>query len=236
MTKFCWRRQLICIILILSFSCVALGEDSSSASGALLHSSGKVQVNAAPSQEVTTLFPGDSIDTTADSVANIIAAGYSVLVMPGTSIKYLGNAVELVAGGVSVVTSQGMPVKAYGLTIVPAAQTETKFEVVESEDNVIVAAREGNLSVSDGQQSSTVKEGQQSSYKKRKAGGAALGPQAAHSLSGKTLAIIGGATGATVAGILIAESNKKKKCVSSSNNKRCKCTIDKHGNENCDES
>ena len=47
--------------------------------------------------------------------------------------------------------------------------------------------------------------------------------------------MIGGASGATLAGILIAQSNKKKKCVSASNNKKCKCTKDKHGNEDCEE-
>jgi hypothetical protein len=33
----------------------------------------------------------------------------------------------------------------------------------------------------------------------------------------------------------IAESNKKKKCVSSANNKKCKCKKDKNGKEDCEE-
>jgi len=47
--------------------------------------------------------------------------------------------------------------------------------------------------------------------------------------------VVGGASAATVAGILVAESNKKKKCVSSANDKKCKCKKDKNGNEDCEE-
>jgi len=49
-TKLCWQRQLTSIVLMLSFSCVALGVDSPGASGAVLHASGKVQVEVTRSQ------------------------------------------------------------------------------------------------------------------------------------------------------------------------------------------
>ena len=71
MTKLCWQRQLTSFVLMLSFSCVALGVDSPGASGAVLHASGKVQVNGAGSREITTLFSGDSIQTAEDSVAKL---------------------------------------------------------------------------------------------------------------------------------------------------------------------
>jgi hypothetical protein len=229
-----WRRQITSIVLVLSFSGAALGGDSPSASGAVLHASGKVQVNGAGSREITALFPGDSIQTTEDSVANIVANGSSVLVEPNALVKFMGNAVELTEGSVSVATSEGMAVNAFGLTITPAVQKQSKFEVAEYEDSVVVVAREGSVSVADGQQTSTVSEGQESTHKKRKAGGVPVS-DGAHSISGKTLAIVGAASGATIAGILIAESNKKKKCVSASNNKKCKCKKDKNGNDDCEE-
>jgi hypothetical protein len=195
-----------------------------------------VQVNGVGSSEITALFPGDSIQTTEDSVANIILAGSSVLVEPGALVKFMGNEVEITEGGVSVATSAGMVVNAYGLTITPAAQKQSKFEVEESEDSVIIASRQGNVSVADGQQTSTVSEGQESTHKKKKkTGGAPPAAQGTHPISGKTLAVVGGAAGATVAGILIAESNGKKKCVSASNNPKCKCKKDKNGNEVCEQ-
>jgi hypothetical protein len=223
--KLSWQRYLTTIILTLSFSCAALGGDGRTAgSGAVMHASGKVQVNGTASREITTLFPGDSIEATEDSVANITSDGSSVLVMPNASVKFMGNDVELSEGGVSIATSEGMTVSADGLIISPAAQRQSKFEVVESDDLAVVAAREGSLSVADGQQTSTVPEGQKTARKKKKKSeGAAPAAGGMHSISGKTLAVIGGASGATVAGILIAESNKKKKCVSASSNKKCKC-------------
>jgi hypothetical protein len=157
-----------------------------------------------------------------------------VLVLQNASITFVGPGVEVTRGGISVTTSEEITVSSYGLIFTPAERRQTKFEVVEYEDSVIVAARQGNVIVSDGQQTSIVPEGQESTHKKEK-GGAAPAPESSHSISGKTLAIVGGASGATVAGILIAQSNKKKKCVSASNNKKCKCTKDKHGNEDCEE-
>ena len=229
-----WQRQLTSIILMLSFSSTALSRDGPSVSNAVLHSSGKVHVNGASSREITALFPGDTVQTDEDSVANLTAGGSSILVMPNALIKFNGRGVDLTEGGVSVATSEAMAVSSYGLTFTPAERRQSKYEVVEYEDSVIVAARQGNVIVADGQQTSTVSEGQESTHKKKR-GGAAPAAEGSHSISGKTLAVIGGASGATVAGILIAQSNKKKKCVSSSNNKKCKCKKDKNGNDDCEE-
>jgi hypothetical protein len=233
-TTLCWQRQLTSIIVMISFSCAALGVDAPIPSGALLHSSGKVQVNGASGREVTALLPGDSIQTAEDSVANITASGSSVLVLQNASITFVGPGVELTRGGISVTTSEQTPVSSYGLLFTPAERRQTKYEVVEYENSVIVAARQGDVIVSDGLQTSMVPEGQESSHKKKK-GGATPAAESSHSISGKTLALVSAASGATVAGILVAQSNKKKKCVSASNNKKCKCTKDKHGNEDCEE-
>src|SRR3984893_17848868 len=216
--KTCWRRQLLRIILVPLFSCAALAGESPSAPKAVLHASGKVQVNGSSSREITTLFSGDSIQTREDSVANITAGGSSVLVMPNASLKFLGNAVELTQGGVAIATSAGMTARAYGLTITPAGEKFSKFEVAEDQDSVVVAARQGNVTVTDGQETSTVQEGQEATHKKRK--GAAAPASGAHAIS-KTLAIVGAASGATILGIIIAESDKKKRCVSPSGGNKC---------------
>ena len=84
-------RQLLYLIFLFSFACATLGMDGSSGPATVLHASRKVQVNGAGSRAVTTLFSGDSVPTDADSVANIIAGGSSVLVMPNASVKFLGN-------------------------------------------------------------------------------------------------------------------------------------------------
>ena len=204
-------------------SCVTLGSNVASESKAVLRASGKVQVNGTAGGEITTLFSGDRIQTDEDSVANITTSGSSVLVMPNASVTFLGNSVELTQGGMSIATSAGMVALADGLTVTPTAQKLSKFEVVEYEESVIIAAREGDATVSDGQQTSTVPEGQQTTFKKKRAG-AAPWANGSHAISGKTVAIAAGAgaAGAIAAAVfVIANSADSKKCISPSGGKKC---------------
>jgi len=99
----------------------------------------------------------------------------------------------------------------------------------------VIAARQGNVAVSDGQQTSTVPEGQETTRKRKKKEGGATpaGSGGGHGLSGKTLGIIGGAAGATVAGLLIAEKGKQK-CLSASGNKKCVCHKKTNGVDVCE--
>jgi hypothetical protein len=229
--KTCWPRQLLSVILVFSLSCAILGADGPSTPKAVLHASGKVQVNGSDSRKITTLFSGDSIQTDGDSVANIIAGGSSVLVMPNASVKFLGNAVEVDQGDVAIATSAGMSAQADGLTITPAAKKQSKFEVADNEDSVTVAAQQGNVAVSDGQQTSTVQEGQETTQKKKKKGAAS--PATGGSFPVKTVAIVGGTAAAiAVTGIVIANSGGSTKCVSPSTDKKC-CTQNQQGNNNC---
>jgi hypothetical protein len=228
--KTCWPRQLLSVILVFSLSCAILGADGPSTPKAVLHASGKVQVNGSDSRKITTLFSGDSIQTDGDSVANIIAGGSSVLVMPNASVKFLGNAVEVDQGDVAIATSAGMSAQADGLTITPAAKKQSKFEVADNEDSVTVAAQQGNVAVSDGQQTSTVQEGQETTQKKKKG---AASPATGGSFPVKTVAIVGGTAAAiAVTGIVIANSGGSTKCVSPSTDKKC-CTQNQQGNNNC---
>jgi hypothetical protein len=137
---------------------------------AVLHASGKVQVNGAGSRETIVLFSGDSIRTDEDSVANITAGGSSVLVMPNASIKFLGKMVELGEGSVSIATSEGMSAVAGGVIVTPAAGKISKFAVAENEGSVVIAACQDSVTVSDRQQTTTVPEGQETKRKNEESG------------------------------------------------------------------
>ena len=219
--KFCRQRHLLSLTLVLLFSFTSVSADGPGAPGAVLHTSGKVQVNGRSSSEIIALFSGDAVQTDVHSVATIVARGSSVLVFPNASVQFLGNAVELTQGTVAIATSEEMSARAYGLTIKPAEKKFSKFEVSEDQDDVVIVARQGSVSVTDGQQSSTVQEGQQSTQKKRRKGAAAPAASGNHLLSGKTLAILAVASGAVAAGILLTEGNTKKKCVSPSGDRKC---------------
>ena len=166
--KTCWLRQSLLLILVL-FACAGFGVEGTGAK-AVLQASGNVQVNGNASRRTTTLFSGDVVETDEGSAANIIAGGSSVLVLSGTAMKFLGNGVELTQGGMAIATSEAMTATVDGLTITPAAQKFSKFEVAEDDDTVVIAARQGNVAVSDGQQTSTVPEGQETKRKKKEKG------------------------------------------------------------------
>jgi len=224
--------QLLALILLFSSIDATLGAENSSTPAAVLHANGKVQVNGAESTKITTLFRGDSVETDADSVANITAGGSSVLVMPNASVKLLGNMVELTHGAMAISTSAGMSAMAFGLTITPTGQNLSKFEVAEDEDSVVIAARQGEVAVSDGQHTSTIPEGQQSTNKKKQGAGTVPGATGS-SFPTKSVAIVG-ATAAAIAaaGIVLANSSGSKKCISPSGGKPC-CTQNQQGNNNC---
>jgi ferric-dicitrate binding protein FerR (iron transport regulator) len=233
----CSPRQLLSVSLVLAFACATLGADGSGAPRAVLQASGKVQVNGVGSRKTTTLFSGDSVQTDAHSVANIIAGGSSVFVNPSASVKFLGNAVEVDAGDVTITTSTGMAAKADALTIAPApgGQKHAKFAVGENEDSVIVAALQGDVAVSDGQQTSTTPEGQETTHKKKRNGGGAP-PAATRWISVRNVAIVAGSV--IGAAILLDELDDYKRCISppgTPGTKKCKCKIDKNGVQTCRE-
>ena len=87
----------------------------------------------------------------------------------------------------AIATSEAMTATVDGLTITPAAQKFSKFEVAEDDDTVLIAAREGNVAVSDGQQTSTVPEGQETKRKKKKKGGGEFPREAAMRFLGRLL-------------------------------------------------
>ena len=234
MIKIPCAYQVVSVLLVFSFSFASLAADGPSVPAAMLQATGSVRVNGNGVLSSTAVFLGDSVQTQNDSLADITAEGTSVLVMPNSSVKFQGKTVEVDQGEVVVATSKGVSTIADELTITPAAQKQSKYEVSQDEEFVTIAAQQGDVTVNDGQASSTVPEGQQTTQKKkRKKRGAGAEPAATGGFPTRTVAIVAVAGGAAAAGILIATSSSKKRCVSSSNNKKCKCTTNKNGTEDC---
>jgi hypothetical protein len=231
-----WSLQLLRMVVLFSLALSSLAADGPGTPAAVLRARGTVKVNGSDSRKVVTLFRGDSVQTNADSVANITAGGSSVQVMPDASVKFLGNVVEVDEGGVRIATSVGMAAEVSGLTIAPAPEVKkpSRFEVAETEDSVIVAALQGNVAVSDGQQSSTTPEGHKTTHKKKKRrkGGGAVPGGTQSLLTVRNAAMVGG--GAVVGGLLLDEVDEDTKaCISPPGSKNCFCTIDANGNQTC---
>jgi len=173
-------RSAICCLLALAFPARVLAADSAEA---MLYTSGSAWVNGSQAPKSAAMFTGDLLQTQADSTASIQANGSSVMVQADSLVKFEGPAVEIEHGGVRVTTSRGMAARAGDVTVKPAGNSWTEFQVVDVDGQVQIAANKGDVTVQDDQGTTTVTQGQQTTRddtndtekkkKKRRGAGAA---------------------------------------------------------------
>ncbi len=154
---------------------------------AMLYSNGTARLNGSTLPRSSAIFPGDLVQTTADSVAKINAVGTSLMVLSDTLVQFEGDAVKLEQGGVAVSTSRGMATRAGEVTVTPRESVWTQFDVKNVDGQIQVTAQKGDVTVSDGAGTTTLAQGQQTTReesqpqqnekkkKKRRAGGAMPG-------------------------------------------------------------
>jgi len=206
-------RYVICWVLIVLTPASMVAADVESGA-AMVYGKGTVWLNGSPLPRSSAVFPGDLIQTEPESLATLDAAGSGVIVFPDSLVKFEGNAVSLVRGSVSVATSKGMAALARGVTVTPASNTWTEFEVADTNGTVQIFANKGNVNVNCGTGSVNLSEGEQATpdqsgncnKKKRKGGTPVPG-------NGTLLTnplVLGGAviTGGGVVCLLLCNSSK----------------------------
>ncbi len=146
---------LFCILILLVLGVSVL---SAQTGGAMLYANGNVKVNGQAAGDSTSVFPGDRIDVTGSSASSINRSGSSVVVNPNSSIQYQSASVEVLQGSARVSTSKGMTASA-GQIIVSPKDSAAKFDVVRTDNKVIVVSREGALTVQDGSRTLIVQSG-----------------------------------------------------------------------------
>jgi hypothetical protein len=147
----------------------------------MLYGRGPVWLNGKPLPRSSAVFPGDLIQTQPESLATLDAPGSGVIVLPDSLVKFEANAVSLEHGSVSVATSHGMVALAREVTVTPASDKWTEFEVVDVNGTVQVIASKGEVNVNCGKGTATLSEGYQATRdesgncnKKKRKGGAPL--------------------------------------------------------------
>jgi hypothetical protein len=153
-------RSVICWILIAitPASVVAADVDSGAA---MLYGKGTVWLNGKSLPRSSAVFPGDLIQTQPESVATLDASGSGVIVLQDSLVKFQGNAVSLEHGRVSVATSKGMVALAKSVTVTPASNAWTEFEVADSNGTIQVVASKGSVNVNCGKTTANLSEGEQ---------------------------------------------------------------------------
>jgi hypothetical protein len=168
----CWM-----LITLIPASMAAVDTDSDAA---MLYGKGKdvVWLNGKPEPRSSAVFPGDLIQTQPESLATLDAEGSGIIVFPDSLIKFEHNAISLEHGSVSVATSKRMVAFAREVTVTPASNTWTEFEMVDANGTVQVFASKGTVDVNCGNGTTNLSEGEQATpdksgncnKKKRKAG------------------------------------------------------------------
>ena len=207
MIKALYLKILSCIMVVI-FPVSMFAADQPAA---MLYSHGTASLNGNSIARSSAIFSGDVVQTAADSVANINATGSAVLVLNDSLVQYQVNAVKLEHGGVTVSTAKMLVTRAGDVTVAPAANVWTDFEVRDVDGTVQIAARKGDLTISDDSGTTTLAQGQQTTRdesqttnenvnkkKKEKKGGGGAAPAAQGGILESPWAI--GIGGAAIAG------------------------------------
>jgi hypothetical protein len=185
---------------------------------AMLYARGTAWINGGAVPRTSAVFPGDLVQTRSDSVASINASGSNVVVLADSLVKFEGPAVALEHGSLRVATSKGLSTHTGDVTVAPASNGWTEFEVKQiSDDSVQIVAQKGDVTVSDGSSTSTLSQGQQTTVdnsseekkkKKRRKGGGAV-PASAGGVLDSPIVIYGGAAavGGLLTWVLLQDSN-----------------------------
>ncbi len=152
-------RSVVCCLLAIMFPAQMMlaGETAS----AMLYTNGAAWLNGSEVPKSAAVFSGDMLQTRPDSTASIQSNGSSVMVLADSLVKFEGLAVELEHGAVRVTTSRGLTARAGDVTVKPAANTWTEFQVTDVDGRVQIAANQGDVTVQDDKGTTTVTQGQQ---------------------------------------------------------------------------
>jgi hypothetical protein len=123
------------------------------------------------------------------------------MVLADSLVKFEGPTIELEHGAVRVTTSRGLTARTGDVTIKPAADTWTEFQVRDVDGRVQISANKGDVTVQDDKgTTTTVSQGQETTRddttdaekkkKKRRRGGAAWA--ASGGIMSSTPVVVGG--------------------------------------------
>ena len=133
---------------------------------AMLYTNGAAWLNGSEVPKSAAVFTGDLLQTKPNSTASIQANGSNVMVLSDTLVKFEGPAVELEHGAVRVTTSRGLATRAGDVTVKPASDSWTEFQVTDVNGQVQIAANKGDLTVQDDKGTTTVTQGQQTTRRR----------------------------------------------------------------------
>ncbi|MBZ5616175.1 MAG: FecR family protein [Acidobacteriia bacterium] len=198
MSQSAFRSAVCCLLAILFPAQMMLAGETASA---MLYTNGAAWLNGSEVPKSAAVFAGDMLQTRPDSTARIQSNGSSVMVLADSLVKFEGPAVELEHGAVRVTTSRGMAARAGDVTVKPAGDSWTEFQVTDVDGRMQIAANKGDLTVQDDKGTTTVTQGQQTTRddtsdtekkKKKHRRGSGAAPAAGGGIMSSPYAVYGG--------------------------------------------
>src|SRR6202795_3112712 len=214
MSRSAFRSAVCCLLAIVFPAQVMLAGETASA---MLYTNGAAWLNGSEVPKSAAVFSGDMLQTRPDSTASIQSNGSSVMVLADSLVKFEGLAVELQHGAVRVTTSRGLAARAGDVTVKPAANTWTEFQVTDVDGRVQIAANKGDLTIQDDKGTTTISQGQQTTRddtsdtekkKKKRRNGAGAAPAAGGGIMSSPYAVYGGIGVAGGVGICVVLRNE----------------------------
>lgn len=174
---------------ILMMVALPLAATLADTNAAMAYIQGSASVNGQPVSHSVAVFPGDSIQTGAQSAASISLKGSSVLVTESSSVTFRDSEVAVTSGSAQVRTFKGMSARVASISVTPASAKPVAYEVSRRGQEVRITAVQGSLAVSDGKVTTLLESGKSITLK---TDGKALPQPAAprNSISGETGLII----------------------------------------------
>src|SRR5271157_2380843 len=208
------RSAMCCLLAVLFPAQIMVAGETATA---MLYTSGATWLNGSEVPKSAAVFTGDLLQTRSDSTASIQANGSNVMVLADSLVKFQGPAVELEHGAVRVTTSRGLVARAGDVTVKPATNSWTEFQVTDVDGRVQIAANKGDVTVQDDKgQTTTVTQGQETTKddtsdtekkKKKHRKGAGAAPAAGGGIMSSPGAVYGGIAGVTGVGIWLLLQN-----------------------------
>jgi hypothetical protein len=209
MSQSAFRSAVCCLLAILFPAQVMLAGETASA---MLYTNGAAWLNGSEVPKSVAVFSGDMLQTRPDSTASIQSNGSNVMVLADSLVKFEGPAVELEHGTVRVTTSRGLAARAGDVTVKPATNSWTEFQVTDVDGRVQIAANKGDLTVQDDKGTTTVTQGQQTTRddttdtektKKKHRRGAGAATAAGGGIMSSTPVVAGGLAAVGAAGVWV---------------------------------
>jgi len=171
-------RSSMCICCLLGLFLPAQMMLAEETATAMLYTTGAAWLNGTQMPKSAAVYSGDGVQTGPDSSASIQFTGSRVTVLADSFAKFEGPAaIELDHGTVRVMTSRGLTARVGDVTIKPATNAWSEFQVTDVDGLVQIAANKGDLIVQDDKGTTIVAQGQQTtrddtvdSEKKKKPG------------------------------------------------------------------